>query len=198
MPYPESYAAALTPAPEAVTATTSANAGANASVAESSIASSTQRGFAEASTSPSQSVGPQLTIPSINLSSPIIAVGVTADGQMAVPSGNSNAVGWYKYGTEPGYSGSAVLDAHVFAAFEHLDQLRAGDDLYVDWQGQRLHFVVRSTQLYLLANMDKAVARSIFNQTGGRYLNLITCAGKLTPDRSTYDHRLVIRTELVD
>lgn len=139
----------------------------------------------------------RLVIPSISLNSPVTPVGVNEKGEMAVPSGTSNYVGWYKYGTRPGDEGSAVMDAHVFAAFSGLSQLRVGSDIYVKEGDATLHFVVRSTQTYLLSAMDLPVVKSIFNQTGGRYLNLITCAGTLTPDHSTYDHRLVIRAELV-
>lgn len=139
----------------------------------------------------------RLSIPSIGLNSPITPVGLNTKGEMAVPSGSTNQVGWYKFGTTPGDEGSAVLDAHVFAAFAHLDKLQIGSDLYVVQGDTTLHFIVTSTELYKLSDMDLSVAQSIFNQTGGRYLNLITCAGKLTPDHLTYDHRLVIRTKLV-
>ncbi len=140
----------------------------------------------------------RLSIPSIALNSPIIPVGLSAEGEMAVPSGSTNQVGWYKYGTTPGEEGSAVLDAHVFAAFAHLDRLRVGSDIYITQGDSTVHFVVTATKNYKLSDMDLSVAQSIFNQTGGRYLNLITCAGQLTEDHSTYDHRLVIRATLAN
>ncbi len=140
----------------------------------------------------------RLSIPSISLNNAVVPVGVNAKGEMDVPSGSSGNVGWYKDGTVPGDTGSAVFDAHVFAAFAKLNRLKVGSDMYVDSGGARLHFVVRSSKLYALSAMDHTVAESIFNQTGGKYLNLITCAGSLTADHSTYDHRLLIRAELVD
>ncbi len=139
-----------------------------------------------------------LSIPAIGLKSPVIPVGVNKKGEMDVPDGDSNAVGWYKYGTLPGNIGSAVIDAHVFAAFAKLRQLKAGGDIYVtDKNGQTLRFKVDSTKTYALSAMDKAVARTIFNRDDDRHLTLITCAGSLTRDRSTYDHRLVIYATLV-
>src|SRR4051812_40469377 len=54
----------------------------------------------------------RLSLPAIGLSDAIIKVGLNAEGEMAVPSGNSSNVGWYKDGTLPGEVGSAVLDAH--------------------------------------------------------------------------------------
>jgi len=36
----------------------------------------------------------------------------------------------------------------------------------------------------------------VFGPAHGRFLNLITCAGHFDPARRTYDHRLVVFTEL--
>ena len=136
-----------------------------------------------------------LIIPSIKIVSPIQPVGITSGGAMAVPNGATNNVGWYEYGTVPGATGSAVLDAHVFAAFTDLKYLKPGSDIYVLAQdGSLRHFVVTRTQTY--ANADVPL-NLLFNRSDGQYLNLITCAGKLTPDHSTYDARLVVYAKLV-
>ena len=136
----------------------------------------------------------KLTIPAIQLNSRIISVGVNAKGEMDVPSGKTNNVGWYERGVVPGQTGTAVMDAHVFAAFANLHSLAVGDDVYVDVaDGSRLHFVVRAVKTHLLSELTPAM---LFQQTDGRHLNLITCAGSLTLDRSTYDRRLIVYTEL--
>lgn len=138
----------------------------------------------------------QLRIPSIDLNSVVIPVGVNAKGEMDVPSGKTNHVGWYAGGVFPGEQGTAVMDAHVFAAFANLSSVKVGADVYVDIRdGRRLHFVVRRAETHLLSELTPQM---LFQQTDGRHLNLITCAGNLTPDRSTYDHRLIVYTELVD
>jgi sortase (surface protein transpeptidase) len=140
----------------------------------------------------------EIAIPSIATTRTIIPVGLNAKGEMAVPSGSTLNVGWYNKGAIPGNMGSAVLDAHVFAAFSKLKYVSVGDDLYItDRSGQKLHFVVRSATTYALSDMDLAVRKFLFNKSDGRYLNLITCAGSLTADHSTYTHRLVIHAELV-
>jgi LPXTG-site transpeptidase (sortase) family protein len=139
--------------------------------------------------------GEQLVIPSINLDDPIVPVGVDPTGAMAVPNGKTNQVGWYDGGPQPGQPGSAVLDAHVFAAFSKLDQVQVGDDIYVKENGQTLTFVVTKVQLFATSEIT---SQDLFVPTTDRDLNLITCAGKLTPDHSTYDHRLVIYTTLVN
>lgn len=144
---------------------------------------------------PAAHIPVRIIIPAIKVNSPIKSVGIDASGGMAVPSGKTNNVGWYKDGTVPGAIGSAVLDAHVFAAFSKLKDLRVGDSIYVMMAGgQRLHFVVAAAQTFALGELSPDV---LFNQNDAARLNLITCAGKLTPDRSTYDHRLVMFATLV-
>src|SRR5438552_377745 len=43
----------------------------------------------------------ELIIPSINLDSPIQSLGLNKLGEMDVPDGRTNNVGWYEYGTIP-------------------------------------------------------------------------------------------------
>ncbi len=131
-----------------------------------------------------------LSIPSLALKSPIIEVGLNDKGEMDVPSGATNKVGWYQYGTVPGDVGSAVIDAHVFAAFAALKNIKTGSSVYVKTAaGKTLHFVVSDVRLYALAAVP---GDTLFNRADATRLNLITCAGKLTPDHKTYDHRLVV------
>ena len=145
---------------------------------------------AEVVTSPSR-----LVIPSIGMNAVIEGVGINAKGEMAVPSGTTKLVGWYKDGVVPGQAGSAVMDAHVFAAFSKLKYLKPGADVYViTANGSVLHFVVTLAQTFSLSALSP---QQLFRPTASADLNLITCAGSLTPDHSTYDHRLVVYTTLV-
>ncbi len=140
----------------------------------------------------------KLIIPSIAIEREVVPVGLNAKGEMDVPSGKTLEVGWYSKGIEPGDIGSAVLDAHVFAAFSDLKEVMVGDDIYLeDSTGAQLHFKVKSATTYALADMGLSVRKFLFSKSDGRYLNLITCAGQLTTDRSTYTHRLVVHAELV-
>lgn len=134
----------------------------------------------------------RLIIPSIGLDTSIIGVGLNNKGEMAVPSGKTQNVGWYKYGVMPGNTGSAVIDAHVFAAFSQLKNVPVGSDVYiVTNSGQKLHFVVSNAQTFALKNLS---SDTLFASTNDKDLNLITCAGSLTADHSTYDHRLIVFT----
>lgn len=135
-----------------------------------------------------------LTIPSIDLRSPIIPVGVNAKGEMDVPDGSTNNVGWYKGGPKPGQPGTAVLDAHVFAAFEDLRHVKVGDEIIVQTEsGARLKFVVERSMVYKLSELTPHM---LFGGDGERKLNLITCAG--SPVGDTYSHRLVVYTRFVE
>ncbi|MBI5645276.1 class F sortase [Candidatus Kaiserbacteria bacterium] len=138
----------------------------------------------------------RLKIPSIHLDASIIPVGLNAKGEMGVPSGSSSDVGWYSKGARPGEIGSSVLDAHVFAAFENLQYVPVGADIYVeDANGATLHFVVEDSRVYALGLLSPEL---LFNRKDARRLNLITCAGKPSADGSTYTHRLVVYTKFVD
>ena len=136
----------------------------------------------------------RVLIPTIGLNSPIQNMGLTTGGAMDVPNGKTNNVGWYAAGTLPGEQGSAVLDAHVFAAFKNLSKLKVGDDIYVIAQdGAVQHFVAAEREVTALAQVS---AQKLFARDDAQRLNLITCAGALTKDHSTYTHRLIISAVL--
>ncbi len=137
----------------------------------------------------------RLIIPSIGLSAPVQSVGINDKGEMEVPDGSLPDVGWYKHGTIPGNVGSAVIDAHVYAAFEKLRYVKVGSEVIVEnANGERLTFVVNDSRVYQLGELTSGM---LFGRKDARRLNLITCAGEQTADGSTYTHRLVVYTTLV-
>src|SRR5205085_314457 len=123
----------------------------------------------------------RLIIPKINVSAGVQYVGVKSNGAMANPS-NFTDVGWYKNGTVPGYTGSAVMGGHVDNAlalsgvFKHLASLVPGDTVQVKQKdGTILDFKVDKLEYY---NYLNAPAQKIFTSSDGKaHLNLITCAG---------------------
>lgn len=138
----------------------------------------------------------RVIIPAIGLNAPIQNMGVLQNGELAVPGGSTDNVGWYADGTVPGEVGSAVFDAHVFAAFSDLKDVRPGDDIYVvDADGTNVHFKAQDAETYALSALTPDM---LFSRADQPRLNLITCAGQLTPDRSTYDHRLVVYAVLAN
>ncbi len=134
-----------------------------------------------------------LYIPSINLSSSIEGVGINNKGNMDVPSGRTNNVGWYKYGTLPGETGTAVLDAHNTAAFKNLHMLNPGSDIYVITKaGRVLHFTATETKTYPVATLSRY---TLFEDTDAKQINLITCAGTLLGNGEA-SHRLIVSAQL--
>ncbi len=143
-----------------------------------------------------------LIIPAIGVNAAIEPVGVTADGNLAVPTQKPwDGVGWYQNGPYPGAQGSAVIDGHLDrpkglpAVFWKLRDLHIGDIIMVVNQGEKpLHFRVINS-VYYAAN--SAPSQKIFGNNAGTFLNLITCAGQWIPNQHQTTQRLVIYTVLV-
>jgi LPXTG-site transpeptidase (sortase) family protein len=146
----------------------------------------------------------RIVIPAIKVDAPVIPLGVTKTGIMDVPN-NFVQTGWYKDGTVPGNTGSAVIDAHVdnggfnptiSGVFKHLRDLRAGDDVFVVAKnGSQVHFKVKSSESYLYKDVP---TDELFNQNDGEYLKLITCNGAWLPEKHTYAERLIVTAEVVE
>lgn len=142
----------------------------------------------------------QLIIPKIKVNSPIVAMGLTEEGKMAVPD-NYTEVGWYKFGGHPGEKGSAVMGAHlddgknIPGVFKRLKYLNIGDDIYVATsENNILKYKVIDKKVY--AHNAKETSE-VFAQSDKARLNLITCHGTYMPKLDTYDQRIVIFAELV-
>jgi LPXTG-site transpeptidase (sortase) family protein len=137
----------------------------------------------------------KLSIPSIKLNAPVVRMGLNTVGDLDVPSGKTNNVGWYKNGTVPGEVGSAVMHAHVYAAFKNLHNVKVGDDVYVEMEsGATLHFKITEKKTLPLAQIS---ATEFYNRAQGRELHLITCAGTYSSKTGTYSHRVLVYATLV-
>jgi sortase A len=150
-------------------------------------------------TAPAEDRPARLLIPSIGIDAVVQHVGIGKSGNMAVPTNYTDA-GWYRYGTAPGYRGSAVMDGHVDnglalpGVFKRLSELTKGDELVVITAGgEELHFTVTDTQTY---HYQEVPIDTLFNRADKARLNLITCEGAWISGEKTYDHRLVIYAEL--
>ena len=150
----------------------------------------------------SASVPAHLIIPRIGLDAPVENVNIQPNGDLGTPVQNQwEGVGWYSNGPRPGEAGSAVIDGHLDrpggypAVFWYLRYVQVGDMIMVvDTNGKTLHFRVTRTAAYppLAAPLQE-----IFGDTGGTYLNLITCAGTWIPTQHQTTLRLVVYTTLV-
>lgn len=144
----------------------------------------------------------RLLIPTLNIDANVQMTGVSAKGNMGVPT-NFTDVAWFDGGTMPGQIGSAVIDGHVDnglgldGVFKHLGDIKVGDDIYVRTkEGAELHFVVHDIENYPYQSVP---TEQIFHsQDGLQHLNLITCEGAWVKGDKTYDHRLVVYSTLTD
>lgn len=146
--------------------------------------------------------GPRrLIIPAIAVDAPIEEVGILASGDLQTPTRDPWVnTGWYKDGPEPGQQGSSVIDGHLDrpggypAVFWRLRDLKVGNEVeLVDSSGKTLHFRVTDVEYY---QPLKAPLQQIFGDSGGKYLNLITCAGDWIPSQSQTTLREVVYTTL--
>ncbi len=150
----------------------------------------------------SAAVPTRLIIPSINVNAPVENVNIQSNGDLGTPQHNQwDGVGWYRNGTRPGEAGSAVIDGHLDrpggypAVFWDLKKVQVGETIMVmDATGKILRFRVTRTASYA---PQEAPVQEIFGDTGGKYLNLITCAGTWIPSQKQTTLRLVVYSTLV-
>lgn len=139
-----------------------------------------------------------IKIPKINIDAVVLSVGITSNGDMAVPKSPAE-VAWFDLGTIPGEDGSAVIAGHsgwkddIPAVFDNLYKLNKGDKIYIkNDKGITITFLVREVKKYN-PNED---TEDVFNSIDGKaHLNLITCAGLWDNVSKSSSERLVIFTD---
>ena len=139
----------------------------------------------------------RLVVPAIEINASVESVGIRSDSDLATPTQHPwEDAGWYDMGPLPGERGSAVIDGHLDrpggypAVFWRLRDIQVGDDVQVIGSaGKAVHFRVTRIAYY---RADQAPLQDIFGNLGGRYLNLITCAGDWIPGQHQTTLRLVV------
>jgi LPXTG-site transpeptidase (sortase) family protein len=143
-----------------------------------------------------------LLIPAINVNAPVELVNILPDGDLGTATSSPwTDTGWYAGGPRPGEQGSAVIDGHLDrpggypAVFWDLRKMQIGDAVAVmNSDGTILHFRVTAVEYY---PPQSAPLQLIFGNSGGKYLNLITCAGDWIPSQQQTALREVVYTTLV-
>ena len=144
----------------------------------------------------------RLVIPSIGVNASVETVGILNNGDLATPTQSPwDDVGWFVSGPHPGERGSAVIDGHLDrpggypAVFWNLRYMHVGESVMVTTVGGKtLTFRVTRVAFY---PPQAAPIQEIFGNSGGTYLNLITCAGDWIPSQHQTTLRLVVYTTLV-
>jgi LPXTG-site transpeptidase (sortase) family protein len=136
----------------------------------------------------------RLEIPAIGVSSPLVRLGLLADGTMEVPR-DYGVAGWFTGAPEPGQLGPAVIAGHVDsrtgpAVFYRLRDLRPGDQIrVVRADGRVVRFEVESLARYPKREFPD---EEVFGATTTPSLRLITCAGDFDRSRRSYRDNLVV------
>lgn len=140
-----------------------------------------------------------VSIPSIDLSESLIALGIDTDGAMEVPT-DFDRVGWFTGGGRPGGIGPTVIAGHVDsrtgpAVFFRLAELRPGARVEVtDVTG-----AVAEYEVYRATDHAKAdfPTSEVFGATLDDELRLITCGGVFDSSSGHYEDNRVVWAERV-
>lgn len=113
-------------------------------------------------------------------------LGLNADGTIQVPDDVTH-VGWYSLGPSPGQLGPAVVLGHVDSArngagvFFKLGAMKDGDRIAITGaDGTKVSFAVYAVREY---SKDAFPTGTVYGNTSGPELRLITCGGRF--DRAT-------------
>nr|WP_281387014.1 class F sortase [Jiangella mangrovi] len=138
-------------------------------------------------------------IDALGISQDVINLGLADDGTMEVPDG-PDPVGWYELGPTPGESGPAVLAGQLTwngadGVFRHLADLETGDEIRVTRDdGTVAVFAVTRVEQYA---KDAFPTATVYANTAGPELRLITCAGDLDTGSGDYSDNVVAYAELI-
>ncbi len=135
-----------------------------------------------------------LSIPSIGLMAPIVAVGVTDTNEIDVPA--TRQVGYWIGSANFGAPGTTFLDGHVYGVFSQLNTVKAGQSITVTNNGQTYTYRVSHTETISLGDVSMGSLLHAYNASEG--LVIMTCAGDYVPSMGTYDKRLVVYADRVN
>lgn len=132
-----------------------------------------------------RSVPVRLLIPAIGVDTPVMTLGLNADGTVQVPPIEAHApAGWYRGSPTPGQTGPSVILAHVTVGqfgdgvFLHLSLLKPGDRVTVRLaDGATAVFSVFRMQTVAKAQFPAA---EVYGNVDRPELHLITCGGPRT------------------
>ncbi|WP_413966543.1 class F sortase [Actinacidiphila polyblastidii] len=140
----------------------------------------------------------KITIASVGISSPLMRLGLNADGTVEVPPADQGmTAGWYSGGPAPGAVGPAVIIGHNDtrygrAVFHDLRKIAKGADITVtDDRGRAEHFTVTGTRS---VSKKSFPTQQVYGATSDRALRLITCDGSFDADGHPVNNLIVYAT----
>ena len=134
-----------------------------------------------------RSVPVRLRIPAIGVDTPVMQLGLAADGSVQVPPITAHdRAGWYRNSPTPGQTGPSVILAHVTVGaygdgvFRHLARLRPGDRIMARLEnGTVAAFAVTSVRTVAKSGFP---TDAVYGDVDRPELRLITCGGPRTGD----------------
>ncbi|MEY9932678.1 LPXTG-site transpeptidase (sortase) family protein [Catenulispora sp. GP43] len=134
-----------------------------------------------------RSVPVRLQIPDIGVDTPVMSLGLAADGTVEVPPVKADSpAGWYRNSPTPGQTGPSVILGHVTVGkygngvFLQLSRLRPGARVVVTLQdGASAVFTVDSVRTVA---KDQFPTQEVYGNVDRPELRLITCGGAKTSD----------------
>lgn len=144
-----------------------------------------------------------VSIPSIDVTSDLHALGLADDGTLEVPSGDLyDQAAWYDGSPTPGEVGPSVIEGHVTSAgstpsiFFELGAVEVGDTVDVD----RADGTTASFEVYDIASFpkDEFPTRAVYGNTNKAELRVITCGGTYSAEQRAHLDNIVVFAELVE
>ncbi|GAA3819302.1 class F sortase [Streptomyces coacervatus] len=129
----------------------------------------------------------RLRIPAIGVDTPVMKLGLAADGSVQVPPVTAHdRAGWYEHSPTPGRTGPSVILGHVTVGaygdgvFRRLGELHRGEKIVTRLEnGTAAVFAVTDVRTVAKADFP---SDEVYGNVNRPELRLITCGGRRTGD----------------
>lgn len=146
------------------------------------------------------SVPERVRIPALRVDAPLMPLGLEKNGSLAAPPDDArNLAGWYKDGTRPGSTGTAVIAGHVDnqhgpAVFYGLGSLNKGNTVQVvRTDGATAVFTIDAVEVY---TAEAFPDKKVYGAASRPELRLITCGGGFDTKHQHYLGNVVVYAHL--
>ncbi|MFF4553227.1 class F sortase [Streptomyces sp. NPDC001422] len=147
------------------------------------------------------SVVDRVRIPAIRVDTPVMPVGLDADGWVAAPPPEDpNLAGWFTGAVAPGEKGTSVIVGHVDnmqgpAVFYGLGALKKGNKVEVlRKDGKTAVFEIYGIEVF---SKEDFPGDRVYNSKGTPELRVITCGGGFSKQHG-YDGNVVVFAKMVE